>query len=432
MKNQLYLITFCVTLFLLPGCKKDDDTSELAEGEELTSEEVAFFDSQPNVGVSFEDILLPNGESLDEFLLEIESEQQDNVKSTSRPGEDGPQAAKNKMLARMIVTANFLVTDSNFQYAGNDMITGFPAQDGLAYSFGSKEFGVRQSPPFGECTDDVYGLDCSGFVHHIFKAAGITIPVGQAEDQRKVETLNNSIKGLPGFNKIKFEDFGQIPSGEFETGDIIYWLRGSKAFHIGIVLKTRNEQMLIYQSNGTSKSANNCEKNYSKNRGPRTILPGDYTVFNSRKYGIVRMTTDISGGWSVNLRCSGQQSDALTLNITIPVNEGGSFTANGSGTDYDGAPINAQLAGEYDKQQNTLSGIFTLMFPENPDDVRKDSFTVKLEKDETDYLVMTKVVDNTGCVLEIKLKNNEITTTSKPPEVAGKSVPGIFLRKTGN
>jgi hypothetical protein len=143
------------------------------------------------------------------------------------------------------------------------------------------------------------------------------------------------------------------------------------------------------------------------------------------------MTTDISGSWSVNLRCSGQQSDALTLNITIPVNEGGSFTANGSGTDYDGAPITAQLAGEYDKQQNTLSGIFTLLFPENPDDVRKDSFTVKLEKDETDYLVMTKVVDNTGCVLEIKLKNNEIATSSRSPEVVGKSVPGVLLRNTG-
>jgi hypothetical protein len=429
MKKHLYFCFASLAFFFLLSCNKDDNSDEQDQGEELTSEEVTYFDSQPNIEVSLEDIILPNGESVSEYQIEIESGTRDNLKTTSRPGEDGPQASKNKMLASMIVAANYLVTDSNFQYTGNDMITGFPAQDGLAYSFGSKEFSVRQSPPFGECTDDVYGLDCSGFIYHIFKAAGIDIPVGQAEDQRKVEILNNSIKEIPGFNKIKFEDFGQIPQGEFETGDIIYWLRGSKAFHIGIVLKTRNEQMLIFQSNGTGKSANNCAENYKKNRGPRTIQPGDFTLFNSRKYGIVRMTTDISGTWSVNLRCSGQQSDALTLNITIPVNEGGAFTANGSGTDYDGAPITAQLAGEYDKQQNTLSGIFTLLFPENPDDVRKDSFTVKLEKDETEYLVMTKVVDNTGCVLEM---NNEITTTSRPPEVAGKSVPGIFLRNTGN
>jgi len=104
-----------------------------------------------------------------------------------------------------------------------------------------------------------------------------------------------------------------------------------------------------------------------------------------------------------------------------------SFSASGSGIDYNGAPIDAQMAGEYNKQLNTLSGIFTLSFPDNPGDARKDSFSVKLEKDETEYIVMTKVVDNTGCVLEIKLKNNIITTGSKSSGFDGKDIPGVLV-----
>jgi cell wall-associated NlpC family hydrolase len=170
---------------------------------------------------------------------------------------------KNEMLAKMLFTANYLVNDSNFQLAGNEMITGVPTQEGLAYSYGSKDYTIRQSPSFGECTDGVFGPDCSGFVYHLFKAAGINIPEGTAEDQRQVGTLNNAVGGLSEFSKVSFEDFGQIPPAEFESGDIIYWLRSNHtAFLIGMVLKTASDQSFIYQSNGTGRAANDCESNY--------------------------------------------------------------------------------------------------------------------------------------------------------------------------
>jgi hypothetical protein len=109
-------------------------------------------------------------------------------------------------------------------------------------------------------------------------------------------------------------------------------------------------------------------------------------------------------------RCENQSTDAIeaTLNLTsenssediIPI------SAEGSATDYNGAPISFTISGEYNTTTNVMRGSILMSFPDSPSDTREDGFEVKLLKDDTGYFLATKIIANSGCNVEFRLINN--------------------------
>jgi hypothetical protein len=170
-----------------------------------------------------------------------------------------------------------------------------PSQNGLAYSWGSKKFNVRQSPP-GEgtsCQQLIYGLDCSGFIHQLFSTAGVNLLSGPANKQRKAEVLQKAISSsISQLDKITVCDLGSIPKEQFQSGDIIYWTNSSDiATHIGIVLKDIGGTLAVFQSNGAQgDNSLECLNNIGVKRGPRRLLLNDpYWFGPKKKYGITRI-----------------------------------------------------------------------------------------------------------------------------------------------
>lgn len=397
--------------------KDDEDTERVVDevkAEALTTEQNAFWESQDNIQLNSSDIVLPNGLNLDEYLLEMDPDfyNEWNNKSSNSKNDLGPQDSKNLLIAKMTKVALFLTNRNNFTFdkEGDNK----PAQNGLAYSYGSRIYHLRQLPPAGRCTDEVYGLDCSGFVYQVFLKSGIYLDLPTYADlQRQPKTIEDAIiAGYPEITKIKVEDLGKLPSSKFESGDIIYWKNANGvAFHIGIVLKKSNGNLAIAQSNGVDNGT--CENNYGLNRGPRfsninkAILPKDDGGFGD-DYGIVRINADISGEWKLYLRCNGTSIDAITFDLTFPTSETNTFTISGTGIDYDGSPFDCTGSLQYDNSTNVLSGTLYITKPSVSDFYRYDSFSIKLDRDATDYFAFTLGNNqNAGCPLEGRLVNQE-------------------------
>jgi hypothetical protein len=252
----------------------------------------------------------------------------------------------------------------------------------------------------------MYGLDCSGYLYQVFKSAGIILPDGPANRQRDTTVLKNAIqKAYPDFKKLKVDDLGEIPTGKFETGDIIYWTKNDTAYHIGVILKDGNGRLAVFQSNGSKGTGEaDCNSNLGAGRGPRKLEFTDpYWFAKGKRYGIVRFNAEISGKWQLVMRCQGYTTDAVKFNLDFPTNKNADFSITGDGTDYDGLPINCQVTLNFDKTTNVLSGNIYSTKPGQPNFFRNDSFQVKLN-DDTGYFLMVLGEENeAGCPVEGKL-----------------------------
>ena len=257
----------CLTLslvVLVNGCggggtKPPEDNRGLIEGEGLTQEQIIAADalpSQPPRPLS--EVYLADGRTLKEIIDRfgtggLGGRQEQPLTPTDR---------KAVLITAMIAEGLRLVDDSNFTFPSEGDKR--PAQTGLAYSYGSKQIARRSRPPAGCCEEEVYGLDCSGFVAMCARAAGLGIVLGPAARQGDAEEWNRVLRSEW---KLRMREVA-VYNGLYETGDIISW-----GTHIGIVY---GEDVL--QSNGHSgcsadrrQSTNECVANRSENRGPRLI-----------------------------------------------------------------------------------------------------------------------------------------------------------------
>lgn len=424
MKKSVYLMM----ILLAFACQKERSVDYEDNPEALSQEDVEALDNLPDANfIDFKTLILPNGDYIYDFLLENDPDfinsiiESITLKSTSlnNPFEGmGRQKIRNLILSRMTAVSHVLVNRSLFQYQEEGAEK--PAQNGIAYSWGSKDYSKRQKPPGSKsyCTHKIHGLDCSGFVYQVFKSAGINLLSGPANLQRDPETLKNAIlASIPAFEQIKVEDLGSISSSDFEAGDIIYWLKGTKASHIGIILKNDSGGLGVYQCNGSpGNSEEDCSKNLGTTRGTRVIELNDpYWFGSSKPYGITRIDAEISGTWHLQLRCQGQSVNALELMLDFSTNtEESTISISGTGTDYDGGLINCEVNATFDVNKNVLKATIKMTKPSHPEFYRYDSFEVEVNDDETDFFPLT-LGDNqyAGCSVEGKLINEDVYNNSK-------------------
>ncbi len=433
MKNGLNL-GLLIILCLFNSCKKGVPDAELSDPEALSSEDAQILDQKKEVdNLDLNSIVLPNEMNVHDFLAEVDpgflsnwlsnpgglfSEKKIRNISHNSYSILGPQDARNLLIAQLMVISRGLVNRGNFQFPSEGSKA--PAQDGLAYSWGGKDHTLRRSPKNSGsfCTEMIYGLDCSGFIYQVFKYAGVSIEAGPANHQRNPSVLLKAIQAsIPEFKKIKVEDLGNLNVVDFEAGDIIYWLRNGVAQHIGIVLKKVDGSLAVFQSNGVPGSnEEDCAKNLSTNRGPRILELNDPFWFGTLKeYGVTRISAELSGSWELFLRCQGEYSDAIALNLNFETSDNNTFEVDGNGIDYDGGYLLCSGAFNYNSETNELQGTLLITRPDNPNYYRNDSFQVKLSRDETEYfpLFLEDAYNTDGCPVEARLLNKESYASSR-------------------
>lgn len=417
MKTQnVKLISKILTAIILLttfSCNKNDVVDNQptpAQADKVNPEFQSFLDKQKQVTLPLKTFILPNGKNAQDFYNSTTSQKGARVAAVMAVS--GPQEKKNYMIDLMIKKGLELADKSK-----NVFTDGKETQTGIAYSYGSKDYRVLQSPTAGSCNRDkaFHGIDCSGFVYEMALAGGVNLGNRSnlsAAAETDPATWQNAIQANGDeYKKIRVEDVSNEINNQdskLETGDIIYFYdaKGAAAHHIGIVLKDAAGQIYFLNSYGNPDA--NCDTHFSK--GPSLLSIQKQSWFaNGYNYGVLRIITDISGNWNLFIRCKDQSYDAIKYSIKFETSKNdNNVTGKGSGIDYDGQTVvNVEFTGQYIRNDNVLRGKLNFTFPTNPSGNRVDSFEIRLNDDDTGYFNIQKVVDNSGCYIQTKLINLE-------------------------
>jgi hypothetical protein len=240
---------------------------------DLTEDVVRHIDSLPLVEPNIDSAILSSGKILGVLRTEIlKAAEKRELSDSEIKLLPTPTEQLEALFINFFTRAEVMTNDRNHQYSAGTS-TNEPNQNGLAYNYSSRQYAARQKMYASNCQIRVYGLDCSGFLYHVFnRSSHMNVP---AETQSQVTTLNNAISTM--VRDVETKDKGELAGGDMKTGDIVYWSRinGSAQKHIGIVLKMANGRLGVFQSNG---SMSYCTENTVIGRGPR-YLEGDYSYF---------------------------------------------------------------------------------------------------------------------------------------------------------
>lgn len=326
-KNKLFLFLICNLLILLASCNQGGIDPP------INLKLLKYFDEQPELSVSINEILMPNGQTVNEYLktydpifldfyftglienyhLKYSTPKYNNFSffssayaippncSVSYPQEPNrlynPQDNPELIIAYMLAWGNFLVTDEYHVHITKCNLD--KNKSGIAYRLGAKDYKklYDKSNSSGQCSELVYALDCSGFVATILNSVGFKINpnFSNANKIRHENFLNKQFKQntIP----LKAKDFKRkLNIDELQSGDIIYWGKNN-AYHIGIILKTKDNKIACFHSYGSGQKCKKgdclqCEKNYQTGRGAKaTLITNIHTLDSWGAYwSVVRLT----------------------------------------------------------------------------------------------------------------------------------------------
>ena len=118
---------------------------------------------------------------------------------------------------------------------------------------------------------------------------------------------------------------------------------------------------------------------------------------------------NVSGEWTLHLKCVSQSSDASVFDVNIVSNSSDSqiisIQGNGTGTDYSGAAMVHVVNGSLNTNTDIANISIATTFPGTNDDTRTDTYTTNLNTNDTGYVVTTQswYPSGSGCEGEIRL-----------------------------
>ncbi|WP_308991615.1 NlpC/P60 family protein [Mariniflexile litorale] len=167
--------------------------------------------------------------------------------------------------SELLKQALLLTKNENYNYYQNN---------GLAYVWGSKNPSRKTKPTLyngkpNVCTEELYGIDCSGFIYQILVKSGLKLPLKPEYYANAAWFSNTSNWIIPLKEYFDCEncfEIYNIKHASIESGDIIYFKVGKKVYHIGICFRYKDE-LLLFESGGNPRD--DCVSNIKN--GPRLI-----------------------------------------------------------------------------------------------------------------------------------------------------------------
>jgi hypothetical protein len=306
MKNYFKKLALLValTLLIITSCSKSDSPDQNGNLQEenlldpVDDELNAMLAAIPSdTQIQAEDLKFDDGSSILDFAQQYDPNflNEHIANRTMAPQTITPEFQKKLFIERMTVMAHSLVLKSNWiNYKNSNQ------PNGLAYNWGSKKHLELKIPAMYNkklniCQEPLYGLDCSGMIYQMGLAAGIDLANGgcNAEFERNEKNWNDKFIASTEFKDLKAKlykhsgvsiaDPSYIDIFDLKEGDLIFKTALDEnnkvvAIHVGMILRTEDDILSIYQSNGNPKLG--CEANKSDTRGPRVL-----SLFSSEAFG---------------------------------------------------------------------------------------------------------------------------------------------------
>lgn len=107
--------------------------------------------------------------------------------------------------------------------------------------------------------------------------------------------------------------------------------------------------------------------------------------------------------YHLGFRCSNHNYDVIAFDFDLNNQTGNVIDYTTEAQDYDGSPMRVHITATYNSSSQTLNGIFDFFFYNDPDQLRKDGFSVSLATDDSGYVDCSKVIDNGGCYAALRI-----------------------------
>ena len=224
--SQLKHLTLLLPLLLLFAACDSSSPEEHVTQEGLAPEQVAEIDGIPTTDFDLDSMVLPNGWSVAAYLdywgysTDLQARPASGLALNERGAADaGPQAQKNLVIALMSQAGLFLADRETHTFDELPAQDGAerPAQNGIGYVWGGKDYTMRSMPPSADAAGNpfdppscrehlIHGVDASGFVAELASAAGFILnpAIHDAAAQSDPETWNELLLAN-GLDKIRYE-----------------------------------------------------------------------------------------------------------------------------------------------------------------------------------------------------------------------------------
>jgi cell wall-associated NlpC family hydrolase len=197
----------------------------------------------------------------------------------------------------VLTNALYLTNNSNFDYY---------EQNGLAYVWGGKDHSNKIKPvnyrgKNNKCQEELFGLDCSGFIYQIFLKSGFKFFSGNQTNPSNFASsrfFSNPSEWIApakvyceGYDCLKFERINEPALEDIESGDILFFYNSrNRTSHIGICLE-KDEQLIFFDSGGNP--SKDCREVIKK--GPRRSILSEGLLdgWKRRKHGIIRIKNSV-------------------------------------------------------------------------------------------------------------------------------------------
>ena len=107
--------------------------------------------------------------------------------------------------------------------------------------------------------------------------------------------------------------------------------------------------------------------------------------------------------YNLGFRCTNHSYDVISFSFDLNNKAGNVIDYTTEANDYDGSPMRVHITATYDSSTQKLKGVFDFYFYSDPDQQRKDGFTVSLANDDSGYVDCTKIIDNGGCYAALRI-----------------------------